>query len=319
MLAAKVVVALVYAAAAVSTAGTPDTPAQQQQRQRASRLFSAFETCAACVDAGFGWSTAQQRCGAFKNKACGGPAVPQAPGGGNCGSDGDGDGAVAAARQQHQDQQRQQQPQFVPSAAELAAFQPRTTPFAWTPLWSAPMAAGRGGVDVRELRRIIMADRKVNEGTKKSNDGGFHSSGDFLAAGGDSPAPALRRTKDEIYRHVHAYLRALAKSTASVGGPGAKPYRIFLGTSWYNINKKGHFNNVHTHDGSHLSGVIYVDDAGDKAACTQFFDARGQRATFGALDRSGGGGGGGGGGGASDDDAAATRSLLRQIYSGTNQ
>ena len=40
----------------------------------------------------------------------------------------------------------------------------------------------------------------------------------------------------------------------------------------------GDYNNVHTHDGSHISGVLYIDDGGDPTACTKFYDVRGQRA-----------------------------------------
>ncbi len=45
------------------------------------KRFDAFTSCAACVDAGFGWSVKKSKCGMFANKACdgsGGAAKPEA-------------------------------------------------------------------------------------------------------------------------------------------------------------------------------------------------------------------------------------------------
>ena len=36
------------------------------------KRFDAFTSCAACVDAGFGWSLKKSKCGMFANKACDG-------------------------------------------------------------------------------------------------------------------------------------------------------------------------------------------------------------------------------------------------------
>ena len=62
-----------------------------------------------------------------------------------------------------------------------------------------------------------------------------------------------------MHSHVHAHLRTLAISTVDVGGPGEttdtnRPYRITIGDAWYNLNDANHYNNLHTHDGSHISG-----------------------------------------------------------------
>ena len=196
-----------------------------------------------------------------------------------------------------------------PSKGEVASFMPKISSFAWTPLWSAPTS----NLDLAALRAHILKDRERNPGLQKSNDGGFHSEGDLLAPAAAAKTPVLKAFRNEIYRHVHAHLRSLAVATAAVGGPGEtrednRPYRIILGTAWYNFNRAGpspspwplplssllrllealrgrgsglmagDYNNVHTHDGSHISGVLYIDDGGDPTACTKFYDVRGQRA-----------------------------------------
>jgi uncharacterized protein (TIGR02466 family) len=166
-----------------------------------------------------------------------------------------------------------------PSIDDAAKFRDRITPFAWTPVWAAPTK----GFSIRKLKKYLLKVRKTNKGKIKSNDGGFHSDGDLIDSAKALNNPLLKSLRDEINRHIHSYLRSLAKSTEQVGGPGLKKYRITLGDTWYNINGKGHYNNVHTHDGSHISGVLYVDDGGDETACTQFYDVRGQRAELASL------------------------------------
>ena len=181
---------------------------------------------------------------------------------------------------------------------------PKLSPLAWTPLWSAPTSSA---LNLDALRAHILADRTTNPGLQKSNDGGFHSEGDMLDSALSIKTPVLRAFRKEIFRHVHAHLRALAVATNEVGGPGEtsrsnRPYRINIGTTWYNMNSAGHYNNLHTHDGSHISGVLYLDDGGDPTACTKFYDVRGQKAELGPQKLGGG-------------DAAG---LFRPVWGGTN-
>ena len=127
-----------------------------------------------------------------------------------------------------------------PSKGEVASFMPKISSFAWTPLWSAPTS----NLDLAALRAHILKDRERNPGLQKSNDGGFHSEGDLLAPAAAAKTPVLKAFRNEIYRHVHAHLRSLAVATAAVGGPGEtrednRPYRIILGTAWYNFNRAG--------------------------------------------------------------------------------
>ena len=41
------------------------------------KRFDAFTSCAACVDAGFGWSVKKSKCGMFANKDCRSVALPE--------------------------------------------------------------------------------------------------------------------------------------------------------------------------------------------------------------------------------------------------
>jgi hypothetical protein len=102
-----------------------------------------------------------------------------------------------------------------PTPRELASFQPQTTPFGWTPIWAA---STKGKINMKELRAAVMALRRVapKSAGEKSNAGGFHSDGDLLGEGrgidGDARSGVLKDTKDEIFRHIHAYHRAARRS-----------------------------------------------------------------------------------------------------------
>ena len=139
---------------AVVLTAAPPAPARARQNR-----FSEYRSCTACVGAGFGWSFSQGRCGAFKNQDCGGSG-----GGGGTKSPSTAAGAPAAAGAIELAQcepGRARSSTWLTSSAQLARFHPRTTPFAWTPLWAAPMD---GRVDLRQLRRTILTARKTNDG-----------------------------------------------------------------------------------------------------------------------------------------------------------
>jgi pyruvate/2-oxoglutarate dehydrogenase complex dihydrolipoamide acyltransferase (E2) component len=85
-----------------------------------------------------------------------------------------------------------------PSASQLGNWMPKISPFAWTPIWSAPTSSA---LDLDALRAYIYEDRKTNAGLSKSNDGGFHSQGDLLESGTAIRTPVLREFRKEIYRY----------------------------------------------------------------------------------------------------------------------
>eukprot|EP01048_Picozoa_sp_COSAG05_P002749 COSAG05_NODE_119_length_17779_cov_273.146049_3_plen_820_part_00 len=166
-----------------------------------------------------------------------------------------------------------------PSEQERIAFTDQLTPFAWTPLWSAPTE----GVDIVQLREYILEiyshDSRAHD--QHSNEGFI--SDEELLVGTLLDTPVLRALKNEIHNHIHAYLRSLALSTEGVGGPGMQSYRIVLGATGYSINTRGTYRSARIDDGAHISGLLYVDDGGDPMACTQFYDARGQRGELASL------------------------------------
>ena len=88
--------------------------------------------------------------------------------------------------------------EWQPSTSELLSWQPKISPFAWTPLWSAPTTSR---LDLDALRAHIYEDRKTNAGLSKSNDGGFHSAGDLLDAKAAIRTPVLKAFREEIYRY----------------------------------------------------------------------------------------------------------------------
>lgn len=88
--------------------------------------------------------------------------------------------------------------EWQPSTSELRSWQPKISPFAWTPLWSAPTSSR---LDLDALRAHIYEDRKTNAGLSKSNDGGFHSAGDLLDAKTAIRTPVLKAFREEIYRY----------------------------------------------------------------------------------------------------------------------
>ena len=87
--------------------------------------------------------------------------------------------------------------EWQPSTSELRNWQPKISPFAWTPLWSAPTSSQ---LDLDALRAYIYNDRKTNAGLSKSNDGGFHSAGDLLDGKTAIRTPVLKAFREEIYR-----------------------------------------------------------------------------------------------------------------------
>ena len=100
-----------------------------------------------------------------------------------------------------------------------------------------------------ELKHIILAHERRDQGVHHSNLGGWQSSWDLESWGG----PAVARVLDAA--------RQLA--TRLTSDRAGKPVRIAWKTNaWANINRRGHGNEFHTHPGAYWSGTYYVDDGG---------------------------------------------------------
>lgn len=100
-----------------------------------------------------------------------------------------------------------------------------------------------------ELREIILARERQEQGVQHSNRGGWQSSWDFEAWGG---APARRL--------LDATRELATRMTCDRAG---KPVRVVWKTNaWANVNRRSHGNEFHTHPGAYWSGTYYVDDGG---------------------------------------------------------
>lgn len=99
------------------------------------------------------------------------------------------------------------------------------------------------------LRETILRREREQASLSHSNLGGWQSSWDFHAWGGEAAG------------HLLASARDLAtKLTCDRQG---RPVRVDWRTnSWANVNRSGHGNEFHTHPGSYWSGTYYVDDGG---------------------------------------------------------
>jgi Putative 2OG-Fe(II) oxygenase len=106
-----------------------------------------------------------------------------------------------------------------------------------------PEAAAINGA----LGPLILARAASVPSTRHSNLGGWQSTWDFEAWGGEFGARLL------------GFALALGtRMTMTRDGKPARP--AWRANSWANVNRRGHGNEFHTHPGSFWSGVYYVDD-----------------------------------------------------------
>ncbi|MBJ3762103.1 2OG-Fe(II) oxygenase family protein [Maribius pontilimi] len=105
--------------------------------------------------------------------------------------------------------------------------------------------------DAEALNRDLLETgsrlRSETDGVKKSNRGGWHSSGNLF----DDAAPDVQKLKALAEKAV---LDATGQVTAKVD-PGSLGLKLF---AWMNANPPGGFNAPHTHPGAQWSGVYYV-------------------------------------------------------------
>ncbi len=127
-----------------------------------------------------------------------------------------------------------------------------------------------GGADRLNLalKELILAKRDKEEGLKKSNVGGWHSTTDLFLW--EEPPIITLRTL------VH---RLVIQAATQMCGEPPKDGKLSF-EAWANVNGQGDFNRVHNHPGSHLSGVYYVDvgapyDPNGEAGQLEFQDPRG--------------------------------------------
>lgn len=119
-----------------------------------------------------------------------------------------------------------------------------------TPLWRQALPIATPDFLAR-VRAYVMALKSKDIGVKRSNYGGWHSSGDLFA------------TSDET---ITALADALLAAVGQMAYFQVKDHRphcsievAFASDAWANVSGVGDFNKPHTHPGVMWSGVFYVD------------------------------------------------------------
>lgn len=103
----------------------------------------------------------------------------------------------------------------------------------------------------QELKNVILEKKKVDEGIKISNVGGWHSKQDFLTW----EAPCVEEFREMILTSIKEML---------IKVEGELPAKYFTNweiEAWANVNEKGHANasHEHTRNKNQWSGVYYVE------------------------------------------------------------
>ena len=126
--------------------------------------------------------------------------------------------------------------QFKPDRDVLALF---PTPVACIPITNADEI--NPGIE-----RGILQREKAVRGLRNSNIGGWQSELDLI----EWPEPEIAELVDNIKSGVLNMVGLVS---------GIRQFDATLGLmAWANVNRSGHFNQVHTHPGNQWSGVYYV-------------------------------------------------------------
>jgi uncharacterized protein (TIGR02466 family) len=102
-----------------------------------------------------------------------------------------------------------------------------------------------------ELRERVLEQARRHPGSEQTNVGGWHSEIgrlEFCGSAGERLVRHMREMTEEATLRLYA----------SYSRP-PEPLSWIL-SAWANINRRGDFNNMHTHPGATWSGVYYVDD-----------------------------------------------------------
>ena len=98
------------------------------------------------------------------------------------------------------------------------------------------------------LRRLILARETASVGESRSNAGGWHSDDTLLTW----PGPEIAALKGWIDHAVQRMCRLPLREKANALS------LAYDSTAWANVNRRGHYNKLHVHAGSHWSIVYYV-------------------------------------------------------------
>ncbi len=101
------------------------------------------------------------------------------------------------------------------------------------------------------LRKSILDHARDHPGMRQTNIGGWHSAVGQLAFCGSAG--------QRLIRHMHDMTEEATGRLYAQHGRLPEPLSWTL-TAWANINRRGHYNNMHTHPSATWSGVYYVDN-----------------------------------------------------------
>jgi uncharacterized protein (TIGR02466 family) len=129
----------------------------------------------------------------------------------------------------------------------------------YSPLWQEDLAATSVDWPARRAAMLARIDQLEHQGggVEKTNFGGWQSD-------------------DELYVHAEFgwlidHIMRLSNQIAPNFSPAL---RFNTGHLWANVNRRGHFNAMHTHPNSILSGVAYLEVESADQGLLQFFDCR---------------------------------------------
>jgi len=125
------------------------------------------------------------------------------------------------------------------------------------------------------LRASILDQARRHPGAARTNMGGWHSEPGLLEFCGEAGTQLIRRMDTMVKE-------ATARLYAEFGQ--APQHATWSLSAWANINRRGDFNQLHTHPGATWSGVYYVDhgetDAAAPATAIQLYDPDAARANL---------------------------------------
>lgn len=128
-----------------------------------------------------------------------------------------------------------------------------------TPIWYGTL-----DFDNTELKRECLILREKDKGVKLSNTTGWHST------------PLLDPFSDEMGKVLKLLEQRCQEALDTLN---AKK-KLVMTHSWININHNNDTNNIHTHGGSILSGVYYIDIPEDDQSQIVFYRSHRQDLHF---------------------------------------
>jgi uncharacterized protein (TIGR02466 family) len=100
------------------------------------------------------------------------------------------------------------------------------------------------------LRKSILEHARANPGTQQTNVGGWHSENGKLEFCGEAG--------ERLVRHMFEMTEEATRRVYAEQGRSPEKFSWSL-TAWANVNRRGNYNNMHTHPTATWSGVYYVD------------------------------------------------------------